>query len=313
MAELFGLRISEGAIANALRRVNRPLDQAAAAIVERLRQATVIGCDETGARLTTADLGTRMGWEWGLVSDTAVLHRIHPSRGREVITAVLGEHRPRCWVSDRWSAQQGHADTHQVCLAHVLRDVQYAVDAGEVCFAPALRRLLCWAIAVGRRRPDLKNSTLAQYRAKAERRLDHLLALPTLTEAGAEVRRQTKRWRSQFFTFLTDRAVPPTNNASEQALRPSVILRPSRLHSTRSAACRDTALCASFPTRCAVRASAGSSPRRCMTWAAVSFPVIGADATRRMSSTMRDSSPGLNQSLRLRTALGAIPSGSAVP
>ena len=37
--------------------------------------------------------------------------------------------------------------------------------------------------------------------------------------------RQTKRWRSQFFTFLTDRAVPPTNNASEQALRPSVIFR----------------------------------------------------------------------------------------
>lgn len=225
MAELFGLRISEGAIANALRRANHPLGQAAAAIVERLRQAAVIGCDETGARLTTTDLGTRMGWEWVLVSDKAVLHRIHPSRGREVITEVLGEHRPRCWVSDRWGAQQGHADTHQVCLAHVLRDVQYAIDAGEACFAPALRRLLCWAIAVGRRRLDLKNSTLAQYRAKAERRLDHLLLLPTVTEAGAEVLRQTKRWRSQFFTFLTDRAVPPTNNASEQALRPSVIFR----------------------------------------------------------------------------------------
>ena len=207
MAELFGLRISEGAIANALRRAN------------------VIGCDETGARLTTADQGTRMNWAWVLVSDTAVLHRIHPSRGREAITAVLGEHRPRCWVSDRWGAQQGHAETHQVCLAHVLRDVQYAIDAGEVCFAPALRRLLCWAIAVGRRRPDLKDSTLAQYRAKAERRLDRLLGMPPLTEAGAEVQRQTKRWRSQFFTFLTDRAVPPTNNASEQALRPSVIFR----------------------------------------------------------------------------------------
>lgn len=225
MAELFGLGISEGAIANALRRANRPLERAETAIVERLRRAAVIGCDETGARLTTADQGTRMGWEWVLVSDTAVLHRIHPSRGRDVITEVLGEHRPRCWVSDRWSAQQGHAQTHQVCLAHVLRDVQYAVDAGEVCFAPALRRLLCWAIAVGRRRPDLKDSTLAQYRAKADRLLDRLLAMPTITEAGAELLRQTKRWRSQFFTFLTDRAVPPTNNASEQALRPSVIFR----------------------------------------------------------------------------------------
>jgi transposase len=106
-----------------------------------------------------------------------------------------------------------------------LRDVQYAVDAGEAGFAPALRRLLCWAIAVGRRRPSLRDSTLAQYRAKAERRLDRLLAMPTVTGAGAELLRQTKRWRAQFFTFMTARDVPPTNNAAERALRPSVIFR----------------------------------------------------------------------------------------
>lgn len=74
----------------------------------------MIGCDETGARLTTGALGTRMGWEWVLVSDGAVLHRIRTSRGRDVIAEVLGDHRPRCWVSDRWGAQQGHADAHQV-------------------------------------------------------------------------------------------------------------------------------------------------------------------------------------------------------
>lgn len=225
MAELFGLRISEGAIANALRRAHRPLQRAGVAITQRLRRATVIGCDETGARVTTDALGTRMAWEWVLVSDTAVLHRIHPSRGRGVIPEVLGAHRPRCWVSDRWGAQQGHADTHQVCLAHVLRDVQYAVDAGEPRFAPALRRLLCWAVAVGRRRATLKDSTLAQYRTKADRRLDRLLPMPAVTSAGAALQRQTKRWRGQFFTFITDRDVPPTNNAAERALRPSVIFR----------------------------------------------------------------------------------------
>ena len=41
---------------------------------------------------------------------------------------------------------------------------------------PALRRLLCWAIAVGRWRATLKDSTLAQYRAKADHQLDRLLA-----------------------------------------------------------------------------------------------------------------------------------------
>jgi len=225
MAELFGLTISEGAIANALRRCGRPLGEATAQIRERLRQAQVIGCDETGARLTTQALGSRMAWEWVLVSAQAVLHCIHLSRGRAAIEEVLGEHRPRCWVSDRWSAQQGHAASQQVCLAHVLRDVQYALDCGEGAFASRLRDLLLWAIAIGRRRQNLKDSSLASYRAKAERRLDGLLALPCRTAAGERLKQQTRRWRHQFFTFLVDRDVPATNNASEQALRPSVIHR----------------------------------------------------------------------------------------
>lgn len=46
-----------------------------------------------------------------------------------------------------------------------------------------------------------------------------------LGEIGVKVLRQTTRWCSQFFTFITDRAVPPTNNPSEQAQCPSVIFR----------------------------------------------------------------------------------------
>ena len=225
MGELFGLQISEGAIANALRQAAKPLARAGEMIAAKLREAEVIGCDETGARLSTDTLGTRMAWEWVLVSDRAVLHRIHRSRGRDVIDELMAGHRPRCWVADRWAAQQDRAQTHQLCLAHVLRDVQYAIDAGEAAFAPALRRLLCWAVAVGRRRADLKDTTLAQYRATAERRLDRLIAMPVVTPAGSELMRQTKRWRSQFFTFITDRQVPPTNNGAERALRPSVVFR----------------------------------------------------------------------------------------
>ena len=225
MAELFGLKISEGAIANALRRAARPLTRAGEVIAAMLRNAHVIGCDETGARLSTDTLGTRMAWEWVLVSDRAVRHRIRPSRGREVIDELMAGHRPRCWVADRWAAQQDRAQTHQLCLAHVLRDVQYAIDAGEAAFAPALRRLLCWAVAVGRRQADLKDTTLAQYRATAERRLDRLIAMPVVTPAGAALMRQTKRWRSQVFTFITDRQVPATNNGAERALRPSVVFR----------------------------------------------------------------------------------------
>jgi transposase len=41
-------------------------------------------------------------------------------------------------VSDRFGAQMGWARTgHQACLAHLLRDVQYAIEAGDGAFAPA--------------------------------------------------------------------------------------------------------------------------------------------------------------------------------
>ena len=63
-----------------------------------------------------------------------------------------------------------------MCLAHVLRDVQYAIDCGDAVFAPALAKLPASTIAVGRRRDHLKDSTLQQYRAKADRDLDRLLA-----------------------------------------------------------------------------------------------------------------------------------------
>ena len=97
--------------------------------------------------------------------------------------------------------------------------------AGEVLFAGKLRDLLCWAIAVGRRRPNLKATTLAQYRQKADRKLDRLLAMPVITPQGQQLRTQTLRWRSQFFVFMTNPDVPSTNNGAERALRPSVIFR----------------------------------------------------------------------------------------
>jgi transposase len=114
---------------------------------------------------------------------------------------------------------------HEVCLAHVLRDVQYAVDCGDTVFAPALAKLLGWAIAVGRRRETLGDTTLQQYRAKADRRLDRLLAAPAPHPAGRTLQKQVKAWRTKFFVFLEDLRVSAINNVAEREIRPSVLFR----------------------------------------------------------------------------------------
>ena len=117
------------------------------------------------------------------------------------------------------------AEVHQVCLAHVLRDVQYAIDCGDTIFAPKIRDLLRWAIRIGKRKPSLKDSTLAYYVAKAERRLDALVGVPAAHPAGADLQRRIKAWRTKVFVFMTNRDVPATNNISEREIRPSVVFR----------------------------------------------------------------------------------------
>lgn len=220
LGELFGLRISEGAIANALARKAPALEASRKAIEARLRAAEIVASDETTTRIDGVT-----HWHWVFVAGRAVLHRIAPRRARAVAEAVLNGHRPEVWISDRYSGQQELGRAHQVCLAHVLRDVQYAIDCGDTVTAPKIANLLQWAVRVGRRRDSLADNTLAQYRARADRKLDALLAPPAAHPAGRDLQKKLKAWRTKFFVFLENRRVPATNNRSEQEIRPTVIHR----------------------------------------------------------------------------------------
>lgn len=91
--------------------------------------------------------------------------------------------------------------------------------------APKIRDLLRWTIRIGRRRDELRDTTLVQYHAKAERKLDALLGKPAAHPAGRVLQAQVKAWRTKFFVFMTDRRVPATNNISEREIRPSVVFR----------------------------------------------------------------------------------------
>ncbi|RYD27521.1 MAG: IS66 family transposase [Lysobacteraceae bacterium] len=220
LAEIFGLSISEGALCNILARASAPLSTAASAIAAQVTAAEVIASDETSVRVMK-----KTQWEWVFVAAFAVLHVVRPSRGADVVRELFGALRPRIWVSDSWAAQRGHAELWQMCLAHLLRDAQYAIDCGDEGFSVALRWLLLRAIAIGRRRNTLRDTTLAQYRADLDRRLDRVLALPRRGEAAERLRRRIARDRGHLFVFITERDVPATNNVSERALRPSVIFR----------------------------------------------------------------------------------------
>ena len=220
MGQVFGVSISEGAIANILARAEARMIAAAAAIAAQVRASPVVASDETSARV----MG-RNWWQWVLLSSTAVYHLITDSRSAQVVKDFLQSAVPEVWVADRYGGQNGHGKERQVCLAHLLRDAQYAIDAGDSVFAPPFKRLLLRAIAIGQRRDTLKDTTLAQYRADLDRRLDHLLLRPPNAKAGHKLARAMRKCRNGLFLFVTRRDVPFTNNGCERALRPSVIFR----------------------------------------------------------------------------------------
>jgi transposase len=220
MNELFSLSISEGAICNILARAREPLLDASATIEKVVLASPVVCSDETSVRVKGKNW-----WEWVFIGTLAVLHVIKPSRGKAVVAALFGTIQPEVWVSDMLASQRGHGVMWQVCLAHLLRDAKYAIECGDTAFSAPFRWLLLRAIAIGRRRETLKDTTLKQYLYDLERRLDRILTVIPTGEPGRKLHKRMLANRVYLFVFMSNRAVPTTNNISERHLRPSVIFR----------------------------------------------------------------------------------------
>jgi len=220
MLELFGLAISEGALDAAFRRALPGFDAEVGAILARLRRARAVYSDETGVRIDGHGC-----WNWVFQNAEVVIHVIRASRGAGVVEEVMGGHRPMIWVSDLYGAQQGHATEWQICLAHQLRDCQYAIEAGDKIFAPRMKMLLLRAFALARRRHHLAESTRQSYRQRMERDLDAIMVLAPTNPHGKRLRKRYGKVRSHLFTFLAYPEVDADNNSSERALRHTATYR----------------------------------------------------------------------------------------
>ena len=217
---LFALRISEGALDAMFQRAKPCFDNEVAAILARLRRSRIVCSDETTVRIDG-----RTHWNWVFQNEQVVIHVIRNSRAASVVTDVLNGHRPTIWVSDLYSAQQGHADLWQVCLAHQLRDCKFAIEAGDAIFAPRMKALLLRAVVLARRRAGLAESTRRTYQQRLDRELDKIMALAPTNQHGKRLRKRYGKVRSHLFTFLEHPDAPPDNNGSERELRPTATYR----------------------------------------------------------------------------------------
>jgi transposase len=217
---LYALAISEGALDAMLRRAKPCFDNEFAAILARLRRSRIVCSDETTVRI-----GGQTHWDWVFQNDQVVIHVVRNSRAASVVSETMAGHRPTIWVSDLYGAQQGHADRWQVCLAHQLRDCQYAIEAGDTVFAPRMKALLLRAVVLARRSKRLAQSTRCGHLRRLDRQLNAIMVLAPTNPHGTRLRKRYGKVRSHLFTFLEHSDAPPDNNGSERELRPTATYR----------------------------------------------------------------------------------------
>ncbi|MCP4999024.1 MAG: IS66 family transposase [Hyphomicrobiales bacterium] len=219
--DVFGLKLSQGALANMLHRGHRPFHKAKRKIVRHLRRANMVASDETGIRIEGLN-----GYHWIFLSETEVVHEAQLSRAAQVVRDVMGEHKPLLWLSDGYSAQQNHGHHHQTCLAHLARDVAYGLEASQDDVPFRLKLWLSQVFALARNIGTYAASTCKAKKRQLENTLADILLERPDCEVAETLRAKFARASPQLLTFLDfPGEVEVTNNACERGLRPAVIQR----------------------------------------------------------------------------------------
>lgn len=219
--DVFGLAISEGALMNMFARSRAAFAGEADKALTTLRRADHVASDETGVRIEATN-----AQHWVFRCADAVVHQPDYTRAASVVETVMDGHRPKVWLSDRYSAQQNHGERHQTCLAHLARDVAYAHEHGADRLPMRLKLWFGKAFALAAGISTFAASTIAAKQRALERELDAILGTPTQCELARQVQSKIGRARDQLLTFCDfPGKVEATNNGCERALRPAVIQR----------------------------------------------------------------------------------------
>lgn len=214
MREMFSVEISQGTINNIVREALRKSEPAIRMLEDMLRNSRVVGFDESGCYNNK-----KLDWAW--IAQTVYVTLCFRATGRaaKVLEERFGDSLERMVaVTDRHSAYFAISFLdHQVCLAHLLRELEYLSQLDtEQQWSAKMQELLREAIHERNMRPEeviCKEPWLD--------RLDRLLAqnLSHLKEDFERLRKGLAKVRDYIFNFLDDPMIPSDNNSSERGVR----------------------------------------------------------------------------------------------
>jgi transposase len=226
--EVLEIPISRAQLVNVIRKASAAFAQPYAKLREALVEEPYVGTDESGHK----DCGDKL-WTWCFRASCFTVFHIDPSRGSDVLKAILTETFGGVVGSDYFSAYHKYmADCGvlvQFCWAHLIRDIRFLAEHPDKSLPIWGHKLLFWV----RRMFDTWHRAAQRTAAGFARSMDRIrrgfLKAVRRPPPRAEARTLADRFRGReadnYFRFLTTPGIEPTNNQTEQAIRHIVIDR----------------------------------------------------------------------------------------
>lgn len=222
MAEFFNdfcnLSISQGTINNLLDKFAKKAQPAYDLIATKIATQNVVGSDETGIKVNG-----EKGWFWTWQNKVMTYIAFSKNRGYDSIEANFENgFQKAVLVHDCWSSHfKTTCKTHQLCTAHLLRELVFFEERYQSKWAIDFKNLIYKALKVKKNLSSLEYEKPTIKRTEILLELNILLQTPVPKEQKdlcAYHKRMTK-YKDYIFTFLFYQYVPPDNNGSERAIR----------------------------------------------------------------------------------------------
>ena len=215
---IMNLPISPGTLNNMVHRFAQKASPAYNAIKAAIEQAEYAGSDETGGKVNG-----KKHWFWTWQNDkcTFIIHS--ESRGFDTIELTFPDGLPNTILgSDRWAAQlKSTTQGHQICMAHLLRDLNFIEQLHGSQWATDLKAIIKEAIELKKQLTKSDYNQPIHARDLLENRLQQILEQPIPTEHNQAItlRKSLIKIQQYILQFLYHAFVPADNNGSERAIR----------------------------------------------------------------------------------------------
>jgi transposase len=220
--DLYGQPLSEATVLAANQRTYEHLAPFEEQVVQRLPQAPVNHCDETGLRVAKT-----LHWLHVVSNPTLTFFGVHPRRG----TAAMADFGilPRCtqWlVHDHWKPYFAYHDAlHALCNEHHLRELKFLHEEHHEGWAQQMSALLLRCLARRKQRGVFNQRQFrrahARYRAilRLGRRRHPRRAGHAAQSKAANLLDRLETFDLNVLAFTIFEEVPFTNNGAERDIR----------------------------------------------------------------------------------------------